>query len=212
MKRIVLSIAAFLLLGPAPATGLTIDFNNLVPTNGFISRGVDGVYSVSAFTFRATGGTEQFSLDPGYDVTNVPPDNTDFETFEAGAASWTLSSGAPFALVSFQSAAIYRDPANTLTVTGHVSGGGTVVQVYNLPAWNTTAQWNTYTLPGGWTNLTSADFVYSGEFVGLDNVVVTGGGTASATPVPSVSSSGLLALMLLLAGMSAALLRRKLGR
>ncbi len=212
MKRLLSTLAALALLGPTAASALVIDFNNLAPAGNFVDRGVNGAFSTSGFTFTATGGTNQYTLDPAYDSSNAPPDSSDVETFEGGSASWTLSAAAPFSLASFDAAAIYDDGANTLTVTGHLSGGGAVVQAFNLPTGSPNAQSATYTLPAGWTGLTSVDFDWGGGFIGLDNVNVTAGAAPAAAPVPTLPTSGLALLALaLLAGASTVLLRRERG-
>jgi len=211
MERLLPTLAALALLGSTSASALVIDFNNLAPTGDYVSYGSNGVFKASGFTFTATGGTYQYTLDPAYDSSNAPPDNSDVETFESGSASWTLGSGGPFSLVRFDAAAIYNNGANTLTLTDHLSGGGTVVQVFNLPSGNPSAQWATYTLPAGWTNLTSVDFDWGDNNVGLDNVDVIAGAASAAAPVPVLPASGLAVLVLaLLAAASAAL--RKRGR
>lgn len=209
MKRFLPVLAALALLGSTSASAIVIDFNNLAPVGDFADRGVDGAFNTSGFTFTATGGTHQYTLDPAYDPSNAPPDNSDFETFEDGSASWTLSAAAPFSLASFDAAAIYDDGANTLTVTGHLSGGGTVVQVFNLPTGSPTAQWATYTLPAGWTGLTSVDFDWGGGYIGLDNVNVTAGAAPAAAPVPVLPASGLAALVLALLAAGSAVLRKR---
>lgn len=212
MKRLLPALAALALLGSTSASALVIDFNNLAAPGDFVDRGVNGAFSNSGFTFTATGDTYQYTLDPAYDSSNAPPDNSDFETFEGGSATWTLSAGAPFSLARFDAAAIYDNGANTLTLTGHLSGGGTVVQVFNLPSGNPSAQWATYTLPAGWTNLTSVDFDWAGNNVGLDNVNVTVGAASVAAPVPMLPASALAVLVLaLLAAASAALRKRDRG-
>ena len=211
MKRLLHVLAALALLGSTSASALVIDFNNLAGPGGFVDRGTNGAFSTSGFTFTAAGDTNQYTLDPAYDTTNAPPDNSDFETFENGAASWTLGSGTPFSLVSFDAAAIYGDAGNALTVTGHLSGGGTLVQVFKLPSGDPTAQWATFSLPASWVNLTSVDFDWGGEFIGLDNVVVVPGVAVTAAPVPGLTPSGLAGLALALAVASAFLLRRRAG-
>ena len=208
MNRAVGWIAAFALLAlalaPASVSALTITFDNLATTGDAVSYG-GSPFPIQGYTFVATVGT-QFSLDPAYDSSNAPPNNTDFQTFEGGP-SWTMSAAAPFAFVSLRAAPIYDDPAGTVTVTGHLSGGGTVVQVFNLPSGNPNAQWATYVLPGGFTNLTSVDFVYSGQYIGIDDVVVSDQGPAK--PIPALAPSWLAALSLLLAAASVVVLARR---
>ena len=211
MKSIVAGVAAFVLLGSGSASGLTITFDNTAPTGDAVGYNQAPV-SFGAFTFTATGDTEQFSLDPEYETDNAPPNGTDFETFEGdeeSSVTWTMSSATPFRLTSFRAAAIYDDPAGTLTVTGNLSGGGTVVQVFNIPSGNPTAQWATYALNSGFANLASVDFEYSNVFIGLDDVVVDGAGAGAGVPVPTLSESGLAALMLALVAASAFALRRR---
>jgi hypothetical protein len=205
MKRIVLALVAIACFVPGLAVGLTITFDNSAPPGGAPSHGSNPTV-FDGFTFTATGGATQYSLDPGYDPTNAPPNNTDFETFENSPVTWTMSGATPFTLGSLRAAAIYGDGAGTLTVTGNLSGGGTVVQVFNLPAYSGSAQWATYVLNPGFANLASVDFAWSGEFIGIDDVVVSG--QSAAAPVPSLSMLATVSLALMLVA-TAFLARRR---
>ena len=213
MKRsIIVGIAACLALAAATASGQIVTFDDTAPPNDATSYGGDPV-TFGAFTFTATGGTSQFSLDPGYDNSNAPPNGTDFETFEGGTPTWTMSSAGTFALTSFRAAAIYDDPAGTLTVTGNLSGGGTVVQVFNIPSGDPNAQWATYALNPGFANLTSVDFDWSGTYVGIDDVVANAAVLLTpGVPVPATSAYGTAALALSLLGASVLALRRRRAR
>jgi hypothetical protein len=212
MKRLVVGIITAWLLAPAAAWGLVITFDGTAPTDpGYVPHGVDSAYVTGGYTFTSTGATSQFSLDPDYDASNAPPNGTDFQTYENGASSFTLSGPATFALTSFRAAAIYDDPLGTLTVTGHVNGGGTVVQVFNIPSGNPNAQWATYALPAGFVNLTSVDFDWSGSFLGIDDVVIEGAVLAGGgVPVPALSTPAVAGLGLMLA-LAAWFARRRSG-
>jgi hypothetical protein len=179
------SLAAGSLLAFAQcASALTINFNETVSPGNATQQNPS--YATSGFTFTALSNTRIYLLDPGYDTSNAPPDNNDFFTIEGGSPSAVdLTSDNPtFSLQSFDAAAIYDDPAGNLTVTGQVSGGGTLTQVFALPSGNPTASWNTYTLPANWNDLTSVTFAWSDAFAGLDNIVVDGSTAAPSTPVP----------------------------
>ena len=178
MKKLLTNLVLFAVIQTAPAFALTITFNDTAPDGTATFWGTNGEYTESGVTFLATSSTSQFSLDPAYDPTNTPPDGTDFQTFEGGAADWTVYLDATgSALIDFQAAAIYGDAGGALTLTGHLSGGGTIVEVFNLPPYQGppfggAAIWDTYTLPAGWDNLTRVDFDYIGNYVGIDNVNV----------------------------------------
>lgn len=166
------------------ASALTIDFNGTAPPGG--APNVNPSYSTSGFTFTALSSTSIYLLDPDYDNSNAPPDNSDFFTMESGSpTAIDLSSDNPtFSLQSFRAAAIYDDPAGNLTVTGNLSGGGSLVEVFALPSGNPTAAWNTYTLASNWNNLTSVTFEWGDSYVGLDDVVVDGSTVVATTAVP----------------------------
>ena len=209
MKRITIGIVALALLLPGVVFAQVITFDNTASPGDATGYGGDPVV-FGAFTFTATGGTSQYSLDPAYDASNAPPNNTDFETFENGPVTWTMSSPAPFQLSSFRGAAIYDNGAGTLTVTGNLNGGGTVVQVFNIPSGNPNAQWATYVLNAGFTNLTSVDFDWSDQYFGLDDVVINGASVAgTGTPVPTQSELGTALLALAIAAAAALALRRR---
>lgn len=203
MKRIVGWLLGLALLVPVSASATVITFDNLVATGDAISYG-SSPFTIQGYTFTATAG-QQFSLDPDYDLSNAPPNNTDFETFE-GNPSFTMGHPTPFTLVSFRAAAIYDTPASTLTVTGNLSGGGTVVQAFAIPSGDPTAQWATYVLPAGFTGLSSVSFVFTGEFLGIDDVVVAG--PSGDPPIPALDPMSLLALSTLLALAAFAFARR----
>lgn len=204
MKRIVGWLLGLALLVPASAPAVVITFDNLVSTGNAISYG-SGPFTIQGYTFIAIAG-EQFSLDPDYDLSNAPPNNTDFQTFE-DLPTFTMSHPTPFALVSFRAASIYDTPASTLTVTGNLIGGGTVVQAFAIPSGDPTAQWATYVLPAGFTGLASVTFAFSGDFLGIDDVVVSG--PSGDPPIPALEPMSLIALSTLLALAAFAFARRR---
>lgn len=197
------TIVVFICMGyTAQASALTIGFNTSQPGETTF-HGSGGSYTESAFTFTAEAGTgtAQFTIASTNALTNAPPDGSGFNSFEAHATA-TFSLTSPyesFTLEGFQAASIFNTPtAETLTLTGHIRGGGTLVEVFNLPAFSGTAVWTTFTLPATWVNLTSVDFASTHFNLGVDNVIVSG------YPVPAPTLSiwllSLLTGVLLLVG------------
>ncbi|TGD74768.1 IPTL-CTERM sorting domain-containing protein [Mangrovimicrobium sediminis] len=184
------------LLTAQAASAITLTFNDLAPSGD--APNVTPSYTLSGYTFTAGPSTSIFLLDPLYDTDNVPPDGTDFFTFEGGSPSVEITASAPtFSLQSFSAAAIYGDPAGDLTVTGTLSGGGTLVATFPLAAASPTAVWNTFSLPANWVDLTDVTFAWGDSYVGLDNIVLD---EPVAQEVPALplwalgAMSGLLAL------------------
>jgi len=187
--------AGVLLLAAQAASAVTLDFNGLVPAGN--APNVNPSYAISGYTLTAGPSTSIFLLDPAYDPSNAPPDNDDFFTVEGSSPSVVLTSGSgTFSLQSFSAAAIYDDPAGSLTVTGNLSGGGTVVQAFSLPTGNPNAQWNTYSLPANWVNLTSVTFSWPNQYLGLDNIVVDGGEPVPVMPLGVLAGLGVLLALL----------------
>lgn len=176
---------ASLLVFSQSASALTLDFNETVAPGD--ADNVNPSYSLSGFTLTSISGTSIYLLDPEFDLSNAPPDSSDFFTIEGGdpTAVELTSSNPTFSLQRFDAAAIYDDPAGDLTVTGNLSGGGSLVEVFAIPSGSPSAVWATYTLPASWVNLTSVTFEWQDRFAGLDNIVVDEPG-ATATSVEQV--------------------------
>lgn len=190
MKNLIVSLLLFFSLQSVSAFALTITFNNTAPPGGSTSYGNQGVYTESGYTITGRSQTFVFAADPGFDVSENPPGGTDWLAFQGPGTGFTLTTASPFSLDSFQAAVIFGFPAATLTLVGQLDGGGTIIEMFDLPASVTTATWNTFNLPGGWSNVTSVSFTSSGDRLGLENVVV-GAAVIPATHTVGGTVSGL---------------------
>lgn len=103
-----------------------------------------------------------------------------------GLVSFQRTDGQAFFLDSIDMAlAVYTSAGTPITVTGTLSGGGTVQQVVNP----TNASFATYDF--NWNDLTSVAFTGGFVYVGLDNIVYT---DAVVAAVPEPGSLALLGL------------------
>ena len=194
MKKLITPVllATGLLLLSNATHATVINFDNSTPSStNWTSSGVgvvgnataafNGHYSESGFTLTATINTALFTFDA---ITNSTYafNSTDFGYFESrvhgtGTRAITLSAASLFSLQSFNAANIFNYTGNSVTVTGHVNGGGTLSQVFTTQGGN---RWSLFSLTG-WNNLTSVDIAGANDAIALDNINVT-----TAIPEPSV--------------------------
>lgn len=189
MKNLLIKVllTSCISLNAASAFAGVISFDGTAPPGGNHNYDYAGTYSdVSGFTLTGRFGddanptdfyssTAVYTISPSFNASYPSANGTDFAFLAQGGAvaipapTATLSNGGtPFSLQSFLGSNIADYPAGTLTLTGHLNGGGTLTEVFNTLGGN---QWSSFNLIG-WTNLTSVDFIGSQNAVGLDNIVV----------------------------------------
>lgn len=183
MKKIITTgiLATGLLLASNAVLATVINFDN---TTSAITSFSGGGYVESGFTLTRIGDTELATLDAAFSPSNYPSqNNTDFAQFERQhflLPALSLTAINPFSLQSFNAAHLGFRPADSLTLTGHVSGGGILSQIFTTQGNN---QWSLFSLTG-WNNLTSVDIVSQGAVASLDNITVNA--DASTVSEPSV--------------------------
>ena len=112
--------------------------------------------------------------------------------FVQNPSNFRVTTASSFDLSSIQLGGAFSS-SGTVTITGTLAAGGTLNEVATIVA-------NTYTdvnFPATWTGLSQVDFVYSSNFLAIDNVVTV----VSAAPpaiIPSLSVWMVLVLSILL--------------
>ena len=198
-------MTACLVLASNASQATVMTFNNTAPANSFNGWNTSGVgvtgsylfgghYTEGGMTLTASPTSRLATYSPTVSPLQYPSNNgTDFAGFDASSASTvTLSSASVFSLLNFNASTLVNAGTTVLTLTGHVSGGGTLSQTFNTLG---NFQWSLFSLTN-WNNLTSVDIASSNltTGTGLDNITYN---QSASVPEPSV----FLLLGLGLAGM-----------
>ena len=206
-NKISLVISFFLVMlfsHQASAAPVTIQFEGSAPAGGQIAN--LSVYTESGFNFNQLDGA--LALDNNFRVLSSTFGGLGLVGTDIGYVQglpnfrMTESTGAPFCATSLELGGAFGS-SGSVTLTGTLNGGGTVVENVVIAA-------NTYTnvvLPATWINLTQIDAVYSSDFLAVDNVVLDGDISScapapAAVPTMSFWSLALLTTMLGLFGFS----------
>jgi len=194
MKTYILSLAlvvAALLLGAAPASAVTIDFESLEHVDaGFVSIG--NSYSEDGFTLSALGTGEDFATF-GTLASDFSGSTALFNNIALDVTELARTGGGSFSLSSIDLAELINagtDPF-PVTFTGDLSGGGTVTKTFTLDGDTFGAERFTFT---GFDNVTKVSWnqgLLSGSQHQFDNIVASAN---NGTTVPEPASLGLLGL------------------
>lgn len=196
-KFLMPAIGAVLAITVGNANATVIDFENL-PSGSCVGLG-SGVTS-GGFSFVGVGGTASFyQCNPGVLQNNTSRALLDNQS----TSSWGmfLTGGGVFDLNSFDGGTATQDfnssvpgsrNSSGVSITGFISGGGTVTQDFFWDGVN----FDNFLLPSTFSNLTQANFVALDNDGGraqfmVDNIVVNEQ-FSSSSPVPAPGALALL--------------------
>ena len=209
------ALSAAVVCGAAiPAHADTIlDFSDVPPGtlaafNPYISQGFSLTSTSGGFVFNSpdtgNGSAQTVGNNPFYAGANG------FAAFAPATITLADTGGDPFSLVSIDLARDFAfDPAPSVTFTGTINGGGTIVETFTVTTSSPPLAFQTFAF-SGFTNVVSVSWAQGTPAEGLHqfaNVDLSVAGNSTTTPVPEPSTLSLL-LMALPAGLRASRSRR----
>lgn len=193
MKNVLCLFLGLIVSGQLLAQPVSIEFE------GVAAAGTEEIF-LNPYT---EGGFDLYKLDAGFNTI------TDFRVTSAttpgvgvvgsdfgyvqNPAYFRVLAATPFDLSAIQLGGAYGS-SGSVTITGTLVAGGTVSETATIIA-------NTYTdvnFPVSWTGLSQVDFVYSDNFLAIDNVVLAPTAIAPPVSVPSLSVWMILVLSVLI--------------
>lgn len=192
MKTSILSltlVSAALALGVSPADAVPIDFQSLTHADDSIAfHGTS--YSEDGFTLSAfkPGGDPGGLYSLGTQHSNFTGSTALFNGWDEGVTELRLTGGGSFSLSSIDLAEIIGNGAVNVAFTGHLTGGGTVQQLFTLDGVAFGAQTFTFS---GFGDVTKVRWSQDYPYHQFDNIVASAN---NGTPVPEPASLGLLGL------------------
>ena len=185
------------------AGAVTIDFNDTVASSTYLQPVFP--YVEDGFQLmRGTSGAGYFLFDANYTYTRRR--DSDYFSWSGGGAKVVLASASltPFSIQSFEYGNLSSyGPGGTLTITGNLSGGGTISA--NVTPLHDV---QTYFFDPAWTNLSSVVFASADVGSMMDTIVVNEPAVVVNAPVPERGSTIAMLGFVLTA---VAGVRRKLG-